>query len=157
VKRIALLAVLFLGLSSAALAFTGPVVRVSDGDTIVVSKNGEQIRVRLYGIDTPEKRQVFGTQATRFVSQRVLHKTVRVDEVDTDRYGRVVAMVYNDGPQSLNEQLVQAGLAWVYERYCRGPECDTWLDMQRLAASRGDGLWQDPMAIPPWTWRKTRR
>jgi endonuclease YncB( thermonuclease family) len=156
-KKIVFLVGILLCTSTFAIAFTGAVVRVSDGDTIVVDRAGEQVRVRLYGIDTPEKKQVFGTQATRYVSKRVLHKTVRVEEMDVDRYGRTVAIVYDEDPRSLNERLVRDGLAWVYTRYCRSPECDGWASLQQAASAGGVGLWQDPGAIPPWEWRKARR
>lgn len=156
-KKALLLVILFLACGS-AFAFTGPVTRVSDGDTItVLSPAGETVKVRLYGIDTPESQQTFGSQATRFTSGKVLHKTVRIVEKDIDRYGRSVALVYTESGELLNEKLVENGLAWVYDRYCKIDECDTWTAMQDSARSSRAGMWQDPEIIAPWEYRKSKK
>ena len=73
------------------------VVGISDGDTITVLRNKEQIKVRLAGIDTPEKGQDFGTKAREFIGSRLFRKEVEVLVKDTDRYGRTVGLVYYDG------------------------------------------------------------
>ena len=145
-------------IASSALAFTGPVTRVSDGDTIIVqSPSGESIKVRLYGIDTPESQQTFGSQATRFTANKVLHKTVQIVEKDVDRYGRSVALVYTEDGELLNEQLVENGLAWVYDRYCKIDQCSSWADMQDSAMGGQVGMWQDSEIVAPWDFRKSRR
>lgn len=83
---------LFLAFPTAlSFAWGGKVVGVSDGDTVtVLSSSHEQIRVRLYGIDAPESEQPFGTKSKQSLSGLLFGKTVEVDEVDVDRYGRVV-------------------------------------------------------------------
>ena len=65
------------------------VVGVTDGDTITVLHEGKGEKIRLYGIDTPEKDQAFGKKAKQFTSQMVYGKTVEVETKDTDRYGRI--------------------------------------------------------------------
>ncbi len=84
-----------LWLLSAALAadFTGRVVGVADGDTITVLHKGKGERIRLHGIDCPEKRQAFGKRAKQFTSTLVSGKTVTVHVLDRDRYGRTVGEV----------------------------------------------------------------
>lgn len=150
--------VCFLAFAQISLAFTVTVVRVSDGDTIVVQDPAGTIsKVRLYGVDTPESKQVFGSQATRFTSQRVLHKQVRIDKRDVDRYGRIVAIVYSENGDILNEKLVENGHAWVYEKYCDIDACDAWKEKQRSAMVSKKGLWQDPSPIAPWDYRKSKR
>lgn len=140
------------------LAFTGTVVRISDGDTIVVQgATGAPVKVRLYGVDTPESKQVFGSQASRFTAQQVLHKDVRIDKRDVDRYGRVVAIVYAENGEILNEKLVENGHAWVYEKYCDIDECNAWKEKQDAAMANKKGLWQDPDPIAPWDYRKSKR
>jgi endonuclease YncB( thermonuclease family) len=75
--------------------------------------NNRGEKVRLYGIDTPEKRQDFGNKAKQFTSDMVFGKYVEVEPVTKDRYGRTVGLVYING-QCLNEELIRAGFAWVY-------------------------------------------
>lgn len=156
--KIFLFLIMLTAIASSAAAFTGTVVRVSDGDTIVVQGAiGDPVKVRLYGVDTPESKQVFGTQATRYTAQQVLHKDVRVDKRDIDRYGRVVAIVYAENGEILNEKLVENGHAWVYEMYCDIDECDAWKEKQDVAMAHKKGLWQDPAPIAPWDYRKSKR
>ena len=76
---------------------SGKVVGISAGDTITVLQDKEQFKGRLYGIDTPEKRQGFGSKAKRFTSSILYGKQVMVIQEDIDRYGRVVGMVYDGG------------------------------------------------------------
>jgi endonuclease YncB( thermonuclease family) len=99
-------------------AWTGKVVGVSDGDTIKVLRAGQQVKIRLYGVDTPEKKQAFGQAAKRFTAGMVAGKVVGVDPVDVDRYGRAVGLVVVNGV-SLNAELVRGGYAWVLSGIAR--------------------------------------
>ena len=87
-------------------SWSGKVVYVVDGDTIDVDKGGERVKVRLYGIDTPEKSQWYGQNAKTFTSAQVMGKMVDVQEIDVDRYGRVVGIV-SVGNLALNRHLVE--------------------------------------------------
>ena len=91
-------------------------VGVADGDTITVLHDGRGEKVRLYGVDCPEKNQDFGQRAKEFASQNVFGKVVEVEPIDTDRYGRTVGLVYLDNKYSLNEALINSGYAWVYKK-----------------------------------------
>ena len=73
-------------------AWSGKVIGIADGDTITVLRDKEQVRITLYGIDTPELGQAFGTKAKQFTSGMVFGEVVVVEPVDTDRYGRTVAL-----------------------------------------------------------------
>ena len=137
-------------------AWSGKVVGVADGDTITVLRDKEQVRIRLYGIDTPEKGQAFGKKAKQFTSRMVFGKVVEVHQMDTDRYGRTVALVSVD-KQLLNKELVKAGLAWVYDRYCSEPICESWRNFQLRAKIDKRGLWADSNPIPPWEFRRKKR
>jgi endonuclease YncB( thermonuclease family) len=128
----------------------GKVVGVSDGDTITVMHDGKGERIRLYGIDCPEKRQAFGKRAKQFASSMVFGKNVEVRSVTTDRYGRTIAWVYVNGT-SLNEELLEAGFAWHYKRYSTERHLAELEDESRAAKA---GLWSDPQAIPPWDFRR---
>ena len=99
-------------------------VSIADGDTITVLENRTQYKIRLYGIDTPEKRQDFGNSAKQFTSEIVFGKQVRVVKKDIDRYRRIVGMVYV-GNECLNEALIESGVAWVYRKYCKISICDS--------------------------------
>jgi micrococcal nuclease len=92
--------------------FTGKVVGISDGDTLSVMRAGKAVKVRLYGIDTPEKAQAFGTQARQCTSDAAFQQTVTVVVQTTDRYGRLVGEVLLPDGRSRNQKLVKAGMAW---------------------------------------------
>ncbi len=131
------------------------VIAVADGDTItVLTPDNKQVRVRLYGIDAPEFGQDFGTLSKQFVSDMVFNETVMLQIHDTDRYGRTVADTIVGG-RSLNEELVKAGMAWVYPQYCLRPECATWYRHEASARANKLGLWAHPNPIPPWEFRRT--
>jgi endonuclease YncB( thermonuclease family) len=110
-----LLSFILLVCSVHAQTITGKVVGVSDGDTITVLQDRTQYKIRLYGIDCPESGQDFGKRAKKFVSGMVYGNQVQMIQKDMDRYGRVVDMVYI-GNTCVNEELVRAGLAWVYHQ-----------------------------------------
>ena len=140
--------------STSALALDGKVVGVSDGDTItVLSADKTQHKIRLYGIDCPEKAQDFGQKAKQFTSDMVFGKVVDVEAIDIDRYGRTVGMVSING-QSLNEELVRAGYAWVYNQYCKKPFCAQWGLLQQQARANKKGLWAHPNSVAPWDFRR---
>jgi micrococcal nuclease len=134
----------------------GKVVRVADGDTITVLENRTQHRIRLFGIDAPERHQDFSNKAKQFVSELVFGKQVRVVKMDIDRYDRVVGMVYV-GDVNVNEALVKNGLAWVYQRYCKVSICSSWLALEAQARAAKTGLWSHPNPVAPWEFRRSRR
>ena len=108
-----------------SLAWEGKVTQVIDGDIITVPHERKGVKIRLYGIDTPEKTQWYGQNAKHFLSSQIYGMTVSVDAIDIDRYGRTVALV-SVGDLVINRLLVEYGYAWVYERYCRKPFCAEW-------------------------------
>jgi len=132
------------------------VVGIADGDTITVLRDKEQVRIRLYGIDCPERYQAFSRKAKQFTSEMVFGKVVEVEPVDIDRYGRTVALV-TVFQRLVNEELVSAGFAWVYTRYCDRPICESWKALEYEARENKRGLWSDPHAIPPWEFRREKR
>ncbi len=135
-------------------AWTGKVVGIADGDTIRVMHSGRAEKVRLYGVDAPERSQDFGTQARKFTSAMVFGKAVEVQVVTTDRYGRVIAWVSVDGA-SLNKELVRAGLAWWYKHYAAKEYELQMLEMQ--ARKQKIGIWSARRPIPPWEFRRDNK
>ena len=136
-----------------AFAWTGKCVGVSDGDTISVMHEGKAEKIRLYGIDCPEKGQPFGTRAKQFTGNMVFGKIVAVKPTTIDKYGRTVAWVYLDNA-CLNKKLLEAGLAWHYKQY----SSDEDLALFEIdARTKKIGLWADSKPIPPWDWRHRAR
>lgn len=126
------------------------VVGVHDGDTIAVRcGQSDQVKIRLAEIDAPELRQPFGKASKRAMSDAVYGKTVGIEPMKKDRYGRTVAHVYVNGAE-VEWGLVEAGLAWCYEKYLTQPECHKYQDN---AKADRRGVWSDPESVPPWEWR----
>lgn len=134
----------------------GKVVALADGDTLtVLDADHVQHKIRLGGIDTPERKQPFGQRAKQHLSDLVFGRTVEVEAEKLDRYGRRVGKVLIDG-RDANLALVVAGLAWHYKKYQREQsEADRLLYAlaEDEARARGLGLWRDPAPIAPWDWR----
>jgi micrococcal nuclease len=131
---------------------TGKVIGVADGDTITVLQGKKQYKIRLYGIDCPEKSQAYGKQAKQFVSKLTFGKTVELTAYDVDRYKRIVAVV-RVGGFNVNEALIKNGYAWRYTKYCKESFCDDWISTEYTARSMKLGLWRDKNPMPPWEWR----
>ena len=130
--------------------FSGKVVGVMDGDTIEVMHGGKPERIRLNGIDCPEKGQAFGNRAKQFTSELAFGKDVMVEVLDHDRYGRSVGQVILPDGRDLNRELLKAGLAWWYRQYSSDTQLQRLEDQARQSRQ---GLWSDPNPIPPWEWR----
>lgn len=145
--------VLSIGAPDHLLAFSSKVIRVLDGDTIEVLKDRFPLRIRLYGIDTPEHNQDFGTRAKQFTSDKVFGKMVEVVPMDTDRYGRTVAKIYVDD-KYLNLMIVAAGFAWWYQHYA--PKDEDLAKAEREARSAKIGLWSHPNPVAPWQFRRSQ-
>ncbi|HEY9867992.1 MAG TPA: thermonuclease family protein [Candidatus Obscuribacterales bacterium] len=139
---------------ASAEQFQGRVVGVSDGDTLTVLCNGVPRRVRLEGIDCPEKRQAFGARARQFSAERAFGRTVTVVTSAIDRYGRDVGVVILPGGRILNRDLVAGGFAWQYRKYSSDP---ILLGLEEQARAGGTGLWSQPNPLPPWDFRAQSR
>ena len=134
-----------------ASAFEARVTGIMDGDTIEVLKDRKSVRIRLFGIDCPERDQDFGSKARKFTSEKVFKRVVEVNPIDTDQYGRTVAKIYVDG-KYLNLMLVAEGLAWWYRPYA-GKERDLE-QAEKQARDAKTGLWSIPNPTPPWKFRR---
>jgi endonuclease YncB( thermonuclease family) len=132
----------------------GRVVAVADGDTLtVLDAQDRQHRIRLYGIDAPEKAQPFGNQAKKNLSSKVFGASVRVEVVDVDRYRREVGRVFL-GERLINLELVREGYAWRYAQFDRHHEFDR---AEAEARRYRRGLWSAPHPTPPWEFRREQR
>ncbi len=158
-RTIALCFLVFLSIAASADTLTGKIVKVTDGDTITVLDNtNTHHRIRLQGIDAPERKQAFGNASRKHLASLVAGKKVIVRWDKRDRYSRIVGFVLVDG-HDMNLVQVKAGMAWFYKYYQRelSPE-----DRRRYAKAEDQartdrlGLWQDKNPMPPWEWWRQR-
>lgn len=151
-------------LSTSALGdltrYEAKVIGVSDGDTItVLDANKEQHKIRLQGIDAPEKSQAFGQASRHYLSQLVFSKRVTIEFEKIDRYERQVGKVLVDGTDA-NLAQVSNGMAWHYKKYEgeQSPEDrNEYSAAEQKARSMGRGLWIEDNPVPPWEFRKAKR
>jgi endonuclease YncB( thermonuclease family) len=142
--------------ATSADVFSARVTKVIDGDSLEVSHQGKKLRVRLWGIDTPEWRQEFSHKAKAFTRDRVQGRRVELQPKDRDKYGRLVAVV-KVGGSTLNEELLREGLAWVHIYYCKESICQSWRQLEKEARTARRGLWQGANPVPPWKWKQGRK
>jgi micrococcal nuclease len=134
------------------LAFTGQVVGVMDGDTIEIMHQNKPERIRLHGIDCPEKGQSFGKRANQAASELMFGKSVAVRVHGKDKYGRTIGDIILPDGTNVNKVLVKDGWCWWYRKYATGDIELARAEAEAKKAKRG--LWQDAAPVPPWVWRK---
>ena len=135
-----------------ATEFSGSVVSVLDGDTIEVLHTNRAERIRLNGIDCPEKGQAYGKRAKQAASALVFGKAVTLQTFGKDKYGRTIADVPLPDGINVNHELVKEGWCWWYGKYAPG---DTVLEgLEKEVRDVKKDLWVDPAPIPPWVYRK---
>lgn len=157
--------------SASAETITGRVVGVADGDTVtVLDADRTQHKIRVAGIDAPEKNQAFGQRSKASMSDLVFGKDVVVKSNKRDRYGRLVGKVLvavpycavSTCPKTLDAGLAQitAGMAWWYRQYAReqsAEDASTYEVAEQAARDRRVGLWRDAHPVAPWDWRRAAR
>lgn len=132
----------------------GKVVSIADGDTItVLDASKVQHKIRLQGIDAPEKKQAFGTKSKEMLSEKIGEKEVVVTWKEKDRYGRILGDVML-GNRHINLEMVQDGMAWHYKQYSKSKELASAEDEARRQKM---GLWADKSAESPWDFRKNAK
>lgn len=146
--------------SNAPQAATAEVVSVHDGDTMRVSLNGKEERIRLCGIDAPELKQRLGQSSRdnlRSLVQR-FNSRVKLTIVEVDRYGREVAEVSSLSGTVFNVEQIKSGNAYVYKQYAAKCPHKTQMEQAEAAAQRSmQGVWKYPNALKPWEYRKKQR
>ena len=154
ISTIAFICVTCADVQSAKKAYKGKVVKVTDGDSIRILIDNEELRIRLAEIDAPEKGQPFWRKSKDALAYYVAGKYVDVFEVDIDRYDRIVGHVYF-GDLWVNGELVRGGYAYVYPKYATNQRL---YEYERLARESQMGIWALPESerIKPWQWRKKK-
>jgi len=134
-------------------AHADQVIGIADGDTLTVLHDRKPLKIRLSGIDAPEKRQAFGEKSKQSLSDLCYRKDATYRAQGAPSYGRTVAVVTCAGVE-VNRAQVERGMAWVYVRYNK----DTSLPAaQSDAKSARRGLWSDPAPVPPWEFRHPKK
>ena len=152
-----LMLMLSAGFSAASAdELTGKVVGVSDGDTVtLLTAEHRQVKIRLAGIDAPEKKQPFGMAAKRSMSDCAFGKQANVEWSKVDLYGRTIGKLTADGVDCGLRQ-IELGLAWHYKAYEReqeAPDRLAYAQEEKSARVARKGLWSDPQPQPPWVFR----
>lgn len=133
---------------------TGKVVRILDGDTFeLLTGDRRTVKVRMNGIDAPEKNQAFGQKSKDYLGSLCFGRQVMVRSSGTDRYKRVLGVAFSTSGQNINLEMVRAGMAWHFVRYSSDPQLAA---AQRFARENKRGLWVDPRATAPWDFRRSR-
>ena len=146
--------------SATAAPLTGRIVSIADGDTVtLLDASLQQHKIRLSGIDAPEKRQPFGNRSRLHLGALVFGRQVTADCPKTDRYKRAVCRIDVDGVDA-NLAQVEAGMAWHYKAYSREQSpADRWryTKTEDRARQARQGLWADRAPVAPWDFRKARK
>lgn len=135
-------------------------VGVIDGDTVdILDDSRKTWRVRLAGIDAPERKQPFGTASRQHLADGIFQQTVTVAWTKLDRYGRIIGTIMLGG-SDVNLAQISTGMAWVYRKYLNELPVGTrgaYVSAEADAQSARRGLWSEPSPVPPWDWRRPRR
>lgn len=156
--RLAVAALLLCFCSTTALSqespvLVGTVIKIVDGDTIDVQLSSGPIRVRLHGVDTPERGQPGGKEATGALTGLVQGKEVDIEPFSQDRYDRMIGIVYR-GDLNVNLELVKRGHAWAYRQYMRKEDSQLCI-AEAAARTATKGLWASKeRPVAPWEWRR---
>lgn len=133
----------------------GRAVKIVDGDTFDLLLPEERtVRIRLHGVDCPERGQDYGKAAKEAFGEMMRDQQLRVVTVDSDRYGRVVGEVYTSSGMWVSLELVKRGMAWHYLAYSSD---ERLAQAEREARAASVGLWSQPRPVAPWDWRKEKR
>jgi len=139
-----------IAMGAQAETFSAKVIAVMDGDTVMVLRDGQKIKIRMANIDAPEKDQAFGKQSRESLLEMVGKKQVQIESKAVDQYGRIVGEVSVDG-RNVNQEQVKRGMAWEYSHYHNDK---TYIGLQSDAQQTRRGLWAQTSPQAPWQWRK---
>ncbi len=141
-------------------AFPAELVRVLDGDSLIVrNAGGGEVEIRIHGIDAPERRQPYSNASRRALSERLSEDELVVEPYTRDRYDRVVAKLTVDG-RDVGLDQIAAGLAWHYRHYAgeqSRKDRELYAAAEDRARAGGLGLWADREPVPPWEYRQSLR
>jgi endonuclease YncB( thermonuclease family) len=153
-------AMLFVSCGLCAATLQGKVVGVADGDTVtVLDATQTQHKIRLQGIDAPEKAQSFGNKSKQSLHEMVHGKQVTVDYQKKDKYGRTVGKLLLNNTDICLAQ-IKRGMAWHYKQYANEQpieDREAYAQAEFAARAHFIGLWKDKTPTPPWDFRKQNK
>ena len=133
----------------------GKAVGIADGDTFTLLVNGnEQVKIRIDGIDAPEKKQDFGNRAKEYLSGMIWGKELTVTVTKKDRYGRSIGKISTPEIPDVGFEMIKAGFAWQYRDYNNEKAYE---DAESLARQNRKGLWLDNNPKRPQDYRKEKK
>ncbi len=132
----------------------GLIVKIVDGDTYDLLVGNITYRIRMNGIDAPEKGQPYYQKAKDYLGSLCFRKKIKVIKLDIDRYGRAIAESFLNDTINLSYQMVKAGFAWQYKKYSKDQKL---AELETMARKNRLGLWADENHTPPWELRDDRR
>jgi micrococcal nuclease len=147
-------AIFIFSLSIIAVAVSGKVIRVSDGDTILIQSGSQKIRVRMYGIDAPELKQKYGKESKKYLEKRIMDKNVDIKVINQDQYGRKVGKVFYKN-KDINLEMLETGNAWFYEYHAKHEK--DYRKAFKNAKEQKLGLWKDKNPQNPRNFRLDHR
>lgn len=156
IRSLLFFAAILASTTACAETLQGRVIAIADGDTVtVLDASNTQTKIRLMGIDAPEKKQAFGQRSKQHLSDLVFDKQVTVEYSKKDRYGRTIGKILVNGVDANLEQ-VKAGMAWHYKQYQKEQtpsDRALYSEAEDQARTGHVGLWIDLDPTPPWTFR----
>lgn len=142
---------LLLPVFCSAQLFSVKVVSISDGDTFTcINDDNLQLKIRINGIDAPEKSQAFGTKSKEYLSSLIFGKRINIDVHSKDGYGRYIASVYSPEGKDVALLMLHEGMAWHFTKY---NDNKVYSDAENVARKAKRGLWSESLPIAPWDFR----
>jgi len=150
-----LLTVLLGAAVASAQRFSVRVVGISDGDTFtVINQDKLQLKIRVYGIDAPEKGQDFGNKAKQALSDLIMGKDIQIDVQSRDSWGRLISYVYTPDGRDVSLLMLQEGMAWHFVKY---DGTEKYAQAEKKARAKKIGLWSQLNPTAPWDFRGSKR
>jgi endonuclease YncB( thermonuclease family) len=132
--------------------YSGTIIYVLDGDTFVFQTENGSLRVRMFGIDAPEKSQEYGQESKAFL-ERYNHKAGILRTTGVDKYGRTIGILFVDST-NVNIESIRYGCAWHYKYYSKD---ESYAQAEKEAKENHLGLWKYPNPKPPWEYREVQK
>ena len=130
------------------------VVKIIDGDTYDIIVDGKQTRIRMFGIDAPERGMDYYKVSKQYLGELCMNQGIHLEIVNTDRYGRIVAKSFLSDGRELGAEMIRAGMAWHFKRYS---DDEVLATLETTARENQVGLWSISNPIPPWDYRARKK
>ena len=130
------------------------VIAISDGDSFKVLYQNQELKIRIHGIDAPERKMPYYQESKKLLASLIFKQYIYLKDREKDQYQRIVADVFLTNQKNIAHEMVKNGLAWHYVKYSKDSQLANY---QTFAKNKPIGIWQDKNAIAPWEFRKIKR